>query len=1067
MIVPVVRLRFKQAGHDGSVDNVRVRLLGDLTVDGCPSASLGRRQARTVLKVLALQHGHPVSVDRLADCLWADQPPARAADQISVLVSRLRGVLGADRIRRTDAGYTVIVDWLDVDALSDYAEEAERRLATGALGAARAAASAGLALAVGPLLADEPDPWWAEAERTRVARMVGRLHHAAASAALAAGDAAGASRLAEGALAADPFDEAAVRLVMTAMAQSGRPASALATYAGFRRHMAEELGVSPSPATESMHDAILLGTHPTGIDRESPEHTVVTELAGRGDVLARLDALLEDAIAGDGRVGVVEGEAGIGKSSVLAAFRRHAEQRGVTVVQASADEFGRTLPLQPILDAVFELIRRHGRDGVDDVLGADVAVLGPLLGFQRQPVAATQLAALTDPGAGQALLFAAVSGVLHRYCERGPLAVVIDDLHLAGPAAAAWLGQAARRLADCRLVIVAARREEEGAPVPGVDAIHLGPLDLAATNQVVGADRAAELHARSGGHPLFLVELASAAPGEELPASVRQAVEDRCVRAGPAAATLRTAAVIGATVDLDLLAEVTGEQPATLLDHLEEGVRRRLLVEEASFEFRHALVRQALAATVGATRTAFIHRQVGRTLSRRPDPDPLVAADHARLGGDRELAAAMLIVAARGAVARFSQDVAAGLLDQAIELYDSAEGRIERARVRSMLMRYREARADIAAAQMLGAGAEALEAGAWAAHFERRFQEALELADRGAEQAEGSELRSSCLGLAGWVSLAAGDLAGARTRLKAAVAEQPGNRLAQAWLGWLCVSEGSPDEAVALVHPETSGGLAAYRFPNAYALMAATMGLAMVGRPDEALTAAATLGEELTRMGAPRWAPRPLNLRGWIVRNLGETNEADELNLAALDAARQLDQAEPLANGLLDLAAGRLLVGDLESARVRLEEAAPLSKADHAFRWRHQLRFRLLRSRLDLAAGDAEAALAGAESLVADTVERGAGRCEVQARLVVATAAAVLARAGQVAPPDQAEVQHLLERLVRVAGIEAWWITADVAQAFRNDAWADLARRRVADLLLRAGPYRDALARVAERRGLG
>jgi len=1047
------------------VDNVRVRLLGDLTVDGCESALLGRRQARTLLKVLALHHGRPVSVDRLADCLWGDKLPTRAADQISVHVSRLRGVLGADRIRRSDGGYTLIVDWLDVDALAGYAEEAERRLKTGAVGAARAAASAGLALIGGSLLADEPDPWWAQADQARVARLVGGLYHIAGSAALALGDNGDASRLAEIALAADPVDEAALRLLMEALARSGRPASALTVYALFRTRLAEELGVSPSAETEAVHQAILLGNRPGGADSVAPDRTARAELPGRGLVLDQLDALLDRAFEGHGQVAVVEGEAGIGKSSLLGAFHRQAARRGMTVVRVSGDELGRALPLQPLLDAVVELIRMQGREGVAEVLGPDLPLLGPLLGFQHQPLAATQLASLTDPGAGQALLFAAVDSVLRRQSERGPLAVVIDDLHLAGSASAAWLGHAVRRLADCRLAIVAARREEEGASIPGAEAFHLGPLDLAAAALVVGADRAADLHARSGGHPLFLVELGSATPGEELPASIRQAVEGRCNRAGPAAATLRAAAVIGATVDLDLLAAVTAKQPGELLDHLEEGVRRRLLVEEASFQFRHALVRQALASTVGATRTAFIHREVGRALSRRHDLDPLVVAHHARLGGDRELASRMLTAAARAAVARFSQDEAADLLDQAVELYDSVDARIERARVRSMLMRYGEARADIAAAQAMGAGPEALEAGAWAAHFERRFEEALELADRGAQQAEDSELRASCLGLGGWVSLAAGDLGGARSRLARAVDQQPGNSLAEAWMGWLCVNEGRPDDAVALVHSESGRGLAAYRFPNAYALMAATMGLAMVGRPDEALTAVETLSNELTRMGAVRWEPRPLNLRGWIVRNLGEATEADELNLAALDIAHRLDLSEPLANGLLDLAAGRLLAGDYDGARGWLEDADPLSKVEHAFRWRHQLRWRLLKARLDLADGHTESAWAGAEALVADTVALGAGRCEVQARLVAAAAAA--RSAGDVAPPNRAEVQRLLERLGRVAGIESWWITADVAQALGVAAWADLARRRVAELLPRAGPYRDALVRAAESRALG
>ena len=123
----------------------------------------------------------------------------------------------------------------------------------------------------------------------------------------------------------------------------------------------------------------------------------------------------------------------------------------------------------------------------------------------------------------------------------------------------------------------------------------------------------------------------------------------------------------------------------------------------------------------------------------------------------------MLVTAARAAVARFGQDAAAGLLDQAIELHDSADARIERARVRSMLMRYSEARADIDAARAMGAGPEALEAAAWAAHFERRFDEALSLSDDGAQQAANADLRAGCLALGGWISLVTGDIAGRAT----------------------------------------------------------------------------------------------------------------------------------------------------------------------------------------------------------------------------------------------------------------------------------------------------------------
>src|SRR6202035_718533 len=110
-----------------------------------------------------------------------------------------------------------------------------------------------------------------------------------------------------------------------------------------------------------------------------------------------------------------------------------------------------------------------------------------------------------------------------------------------------------------------------------------------------------------------------------------------------------------------------------------------------TFVFAHALVREALAATVGASRTAFIHRSAARALGSRSDPDPLAAARHARLGGELEEAAGMLLMAAKLAVIRFDTDGALHLLDDAITLHDTAAGRLERARIYSMLVRAAEA----------------------------------------------------------------------------------------------------------------------------------------------------------------------------------------------------------------------------------------------------------------------------------------------------------------------------------------------------------------------------------------
>jgi len=237
------------------------------------------------------------------------------------------------------------------------------------------------------------------------------------------------------------------------------------------------------------------------------------------------------------------------------------------------------------------------------------------------------------------------------------------------------------------------------------------------------------------------------------------------------------------------------------------------------------------------------------------------------------------------------------------------------------------------------------------------------------------------------------------------------------------------------------------------------MALGMLGRADEALVTLATLDAEVSRLGAWRWTPRPLNLRGWIVRHLGELNEADDLTQAAMEAARPLGLAEPLANALLDLASGRLLAGDLDAAGRLLTEADPLADVEHAFRWRHVMRARLLRAQLDLALERAESAFVVAESLAADAAAIGTPRYEVQARVTAAIAAH---RIGGVVDHDALE--RLLMRLDHLAGLESWRITADVAQEFGVGQWETLARRRVGELRACAGPYADALGREADRR---
>lgn len=236
--------------------DLRVRLLGGLLVEGFRPNELGSRKARTLLAALAVARGAPVAVEALADILWGDDLPARPDHQVGVLVSRLRGVVGADRLPRHDAGYALLPDWLDLRELGEGIAVAERSVSDGDALAARLAATMALDLVRGPLVPEESAPWF-DGPRQATERTIAATRLLAAEAALVSGDPAGAAALASRGLDHDPYDEAALRCVMRAHVALGRPASALAAYAGVRTRLAEDLGVSPAADTEALHTQIL------------------------------------------------------------------------------------------------------------------------------------------------------------------------------------------------------------------------------------------------------------------------------------------------------------------------------------------------------------------------------------------------------------------------------------------------------------------------------------------------------------------------------------------------------------------------------------------------------------------------------------------------------------------------------------------------------------------------------------------------------------------------------------------------------------------------------------------
>ena len=296
--------------------SLAVRVLGDFGVDGVEPQALGSRKARIALRLLALADGQVVPSAVLTDALWGDAPPARPDDQLAVLMSRLRSVLGRDRIDHRDGGYLLRCDWLDAAELAALTDETDRRHRAGNAVGAAAAARVALSLLRGSGPAPAPGEW-AQLRLAALERLAARARRVAATALLEAGDWMAACEAAEQALDHDPYDEAALRILLRAHVSGGRVAAALASYGKARQRLADELGTDPSPETAALFTAILRGE----LARPVPvPGTGSPGVVGRDRELASLDAIAVRASAGQVEVVVVDGDAGIGKTTLVRAW---------------------------------------------------------------------------------------------------------------------------------------------------------------------------------------------------------------------------------------------------------------------------------------------------------------------------------------------------------------------------------------------------------------------------------------------------------------------------------------------------------------------------------------------------------------------------------------------------------------------------------------------------------------------------------------------------------------------------------------------------------------------------
>lgn len=245
----------------------RIYLTGQLRVEAGDSFIGERmfpsRQARLAFAYLAAEYDRPVPRDELADAIWLETLPKGWEGALSATVSKLRGLLKrlgpeAPAISITSGSHQLRAPnppWIDVEVAQSSIDEAEGLLRNDQVSRAWGPANVAAAIARRPFLPRE-ELGWVERKRQALQDIHLRSLECLSEVAMRNGELSLAARLAAEAVEKEPFREAGYRRLMRAHDAMGNRAEALRVYESCRRLLADELGVRPSGATESLYRAL-------------------------------------------------------------------------------------------------------------------------------------------------------------------------------------------------------------------------------------------------------------------------------------------------------------------------------------------------------------------------------------------------------------------------------------------------------------------------------------------------------------------------------------------------------------------------------------------------------------------------------------------------------------------------------------------------------------------------------------------------------------------------------------------------------------------------------------------
>lgn len=373
------------------------------------------------------------------------------------------------------------------------------------------------------------------------------------------------------------------------------------------------------------------------------------ELLEREPLLRELDEALEKATAGEGRIALVSGEAGIGKTSLVEQFVR--ERKGsVRVLWGTCDSFFTPRPLGPLHD-----IALQSKGELLEVLNSE---------SNREAIFSSCFIELNNR----------------------QTIIVFEDIHWADEATLDLIKYLGRRIQRTPSMMILTYRDDElssnhplwavlgDLPRTATYRLQLLPLSkssvFALASAAGQAERSKELYVKTGGNPFFLTEVI-ASESESIPATVRDAVLVRAARLSLSArAVLEVAAMIGFRVEPWLISDLVGGESALVEECIKGGM---LGYQGDYYVFRHELARQAVLETVSPQEKLTLHRQILNALKKSPETqnDLIRLASHAEGANDRNAVLDYAPAAAQEASTASSHREAIALFELALRFADS------------------------------------------------------------------------------------------------------------------------------------------------------------------------------------------------------------------------------------------------------------------------------------------------------------------------------------------------------------------------------------------------------------